>query len=133
MVLLIVIVVIGAFVALPLLPRVKCTYKTALRALIAIGFFWLILMALGRWLFPGTYSPVDRAYQWAHGSVAVQVSLRLYYFFSSMAGFVAVIFLWVEYRFYRLSPNSQDRRHLLRDLVLVTIYLSCLIGFLQLW
>lgn len=129
----IVIVVIGTSLAVPLLPRFRFTYKTLLRALIAIGFSWIVLMVICRCLFPRIYAPASRAYEWNYGSVLAQVSLRLFYFFSLMAAAIGAILLWVEFRFYRLSPNFSGRRHLLEDAILLVAYLGSYVALLQFW
>ena len=129
----IVLVIIGAFLFVPLLPQIKYTHTLALRTLIGIGFFWLALMGACRWLAPQTYAPAHRAYEWSDGSVPVQISLRLFYFFPLIAAGLGIILLWVEYRFYRLSPNENDRRHVLADLVLVAVYLGLYVAFIHMW
>lgn len=135
MVLAIVLVIIGVFFLVPLLPqvKVKLTYKTALRIYVGLGFFSLVLMVICRCLFPQIFAPIHRAYEWSDGSVLVQVSLRLSYFFSLMAAGFGLLFLWVEYRFYRLAPNQGDHRHLLADIILVAVYLGSYVAFIQLW
>jgi hypothetical protein len=116
--------IVFASVLIPLLPWFHCTYKTLLRALIAIGFFGIALMAICRWLMPSVYAPVERGYQWDHGTILVQLSLRLSFFYSLIALFMALILLWVEFRFYRLAPSPIDRSHLRTDAILVAAYLA---------
>jgi hypothetical protein len=126
--------VIGLFVSMPLLPGFpRFTYKALLRILISNGIFWIALMIVCRWLFPGLYAPSERQNAWNYGPISVEVSLRLTLFFTLIAAGLGPILLWVEYRFYRLAPSLGDRSHLRADAILVAIYLAIFITFVQVW
>lgn len=108
------------------------SYRTAARSLIGFTSPLLLLMLIFRRRILGPHMEL-RPFTLSQLPLLSAVLLEVTYVASVFALLLAPVFVWAEYRLFRLQPSPRDARPLVIDAVSVVLYVVWCFVFWEMW